>query len=87
LEYAISIDNEKPQVVSLNKEDNNNRTWERWVANSAIIKTSGHYIAKPGKHTIKFWMINPGPVLQKLVVDMGGVKQSFLGPPETIANK
>jgi hypothetical protein len=87
LEYAISIDNEKPQVVSLNKEDNNNRTWERWVANSAIIKTSSHYIAKPGKHTIKFWMINPGPVLQKLVVDMGGVKQSYLGPPETIANK
>jgi hypothetical protein len=87
LQYAISIDNETPQIVSLNKEDNNTRTWERWVANSAIIKTSSHYITKPGKHTIKFWMINPGPVLQKLVVDMGGVKQSYLGPPETIATK
>ena len=85
LQYAISMDNETPQVVSLNKEDNNTRTWERWVANSTIVKTSNHYIAKPGKHTIKFWMINPGPVLQKLVVDMGGVKQSYLGPPETIA--
>jgi len=87
LQYAISMDNETPQIVSLNKEDNNTRIWERWVANSAIIKTSSHYITKPGKHTIKFWMINPGPVLQKLVVDMGGVKQSYLGPPETIVTK
>jgi hypothetical protein len=85
LQYAISIDNEKPQVVSLNKEDNNVRTWEGWAANNIIIKTSSHNIAKQGKHTIKFWMINPGIVLQKLVADMGGEKQSYLGPPETIA--
>jgi hypothetical protein len=85
LQYAISIDNEKPQVVSLNKEDNNVRTWEGWAANNIIIKTSSHNIAKQGKHTIKFWMISPGIVLQKLVADMGGEKQSYLGPPETIA--
>jgi hypothetical protein len=84
LQYGISIDQEKLQVISLNKEDNNVRTWERWVANNIIIKTSGHYITKPGKHTIKFWMINSGVMLQKLVLDMGGVKQSYLGPPETM---
>jgi hypothetical protein len=84
LQYGISIDQEKLQVISLNKEDNNVRTWERWVANNIIIKTSGHYITKPGKHTIKFWMINSGVVLQKLVLDMGGVKHSNLGPPETM---
>jgi hypothetical protein len=27
--------------------------------------------------------VNPGIVLQKIVLDMGGVKPSFLGPPET----
>jgi hypothetical protein len=85
LQYAISIDNEKPQVISLNKEDDNVRTWEGWAANNIIMKTSTHNIAKQGKHTIKFWMINPGIVLQKLVADIGGVKQSYLGPPETIA--
>ncbi|MEO6721519.1 MAG: hypothetical protein ABIN67_14215 [Ferruginibacter sp.] len=39
LRYAISIDNDQPQIVSINKEDNNIRTWEGWVSNNIIIKT------------------------------------------------
>ena len=83
LQYAISIDGETPQVFCLNAEDAQVRIWERWVANNIIVKTSKHAISKPGKHTIKFWMINSGIVLQKLVLDFGGVKPSYLGPPET----
>ena len=84
LKFAVSIDDEQPQILTLNKEDNNVRIWESWVANNIIIKTSSHQIAKPGKHTIKYWMISPAIVLQKIVVDFGGVKPSYLGPPETM---
>jgi hypothetical protein len=83
LQYAVSIDNEQPQIVSINKEDNNDRIWGQWVANDIIIKTTTHAINKPGKHVLKYWMISPAVVLQKLVVDFGGVKHSYLGPPET----
>jgi hypothetical protein len=84
LRYGISIDNEAPQIISINKDDNNNRIWEQWVANNIIIKTTNHQLAKPGKHIIKYWMISPAAVLQKIVVDLGGVKPSYLGPPETL---
>jgi hypothetical protein len=84
LQYAISIDNEKPQIVSINKDDKNGRTWGKWVANNIIIKTTEHQISKPGKHIIKYWMISPAVVLQKIVLDFGGLKPSYLGPQQTI---
>ncbi|MEO5890006.1 MAG: glycosyl hydrolase 115 family protein [Ferruginibacter sp.] len=86
LQYAISIDDEKPQAISINKEDGDAKTWGNWVANNIIIKTTQHKILKPGRHTVKYWVISPAVVLQKLVLDFGGVKQSYLGPPETKLN-
>jgi hypothetical protein len=83
LKYGISVDNEAPQIISINKDDNNTRIWEQWVANNIIIKITNHSILKPGKHIIKYWMISPAVVLQKIVVDLGGLKPSYLGPPET----
>lgn len=82
LQYAVSIDDEVPQVITLNTYRDAN-VWRGWTANNIIIKKTEHGELKPGKHTLKFWMVHPGVVLQKLVVDFGGVKQSYLGPPET----
>lgn len=83
LKYAISIDDEKPQIISINKEDNNITVWEQWVANNIIIKSTDHRILKPGKHTIKYQMVSPAVILQKIVLDFGGVNPTYLGPPET----
>jgi hypothetical protein len=87
LKYAIAIDNELPQIVAINKEDNNTRIWGDWVSNNIIIKTTTHKINRPGKHLIKYWMVSSAVVLQKIVADFGGVKQSYLGPPETRAKQ
>ncbi|HMC86797.1 MAG TPA: hypothetical protein VKI61_14815, partial [Chitinophagaceae bacterium] len=83
LKYAVSIDNETPQIVVLNKEDNQQKIWARWVADNIIIKTTEHIISQPGKHVLHYWMVTPAVVLQKLVFDLGGLKESYLGPPET----
>ncbi|HYF31176.1 MAG TPA: glycosyl hydrolase 115 family protein [Chitinophagaceae bacterium] len=86
LQYAISVDDEAPQIISVNKDDNKLKTWEQWVANNIIIKTSTHNITIPGKHVVKFWLVNPGLVLQKLVLDFSVPGPSYLGPPETKMN-
>jgi hypothetical protein len=83
LQYAASIDDEAPVIISINKEDNNVREWEKWVADNIIIKKTMHLITRPGRHVLKYWLVNPGVVLQKLVIDFWGVRSSYLGPPET----
>jgi hypothetical protein len=86
LSYAISVDDETPQIISINKEDKNTGTgiWNKWVSENIIIKSSKHTITNPGKHTIKYWMVDPAVVLQKIVADFGHTLPSYLGPAETI---
>ena len=83
LQYAVSIDDEQPQIFSLNKNDNDQREWNSWVANNIIHKKSAHGVRGAGKHVVKYWMISPAVILQKLVVDYGKLKPSYLGPEET----
>jgi hypothetical protein len=82
LRYAVAFDNEQPQIMNMHAQAQHNN-WQAWVSNNAITVTSTHVLAFPGMHILKFWMVDPGVVLQKLVVDAGGVKPSYLGPPES----
>ncbi len=84
LQYAVSVDDEQPQIISINKNDSDKTAWSEWVANNIIIKTTNHSIHKTGKHVIKYWMISPAVILQKIVLDFGGLRPSYLGPQETI---
>jgi hypothetical protein len=70
----------------MNAEDKNTGAgiWNKWVAENIIIKKTKHNIASPGKHTLNYWVIDPAVVLQKLVIDFGGMLPGYLGPPETM---
>lgn len=83
LKFAISIDDQKPVTVNISTNYANEGAWGQAVANGIKIFKTPFSFDKAGKHTIKYWMINPGVVLQKLVLDLGGLKPSFLGPPES----
>jgi hypothetical protein len=87
IRYGVSFDDELPQTVTLVPEkysaQNGNQDWENSVKNNARTGKSVHAIASPGWHTLKIWMVDPGVVLQKIVVDCGGARPSYLGPPES----
>jgi hypothetical protein len=80
--FAISFDGQPPQVVDALAQ-NSQKDWETSVEDSVRKVVSTHKLAGTGYHTLKFWMVDPGVVLEKLVVDLGGVKSSYLGPPES----
>ena len=87
LQYAISFDDDAPRVVTLVSKDfiaqHGNMDWEKTVADNARRSRTTHVIAKSGYHTLKIWMVDPGVVVQKIIVDCGGVRPSYLGPPES----
>jgi hypothetical protein len=82
LRYAISFDDAAPQVIDALSR-NSSEDWAESVKDSVRKVQSTHSLAKPGYHTLKVWMVDPGVVLQKIVVNLGGVKPSYLGPPES----
>jgi len=82
LRYAISFDDQAPQVIDALRQ-NSQKDWETAVKDGVRRVRSTHTLERSGYHTLKFWMVDPGVVLQKLVVDLGGVKPSYLGAPES----
>jgi hypothetical protein len=88
--FAVSFDDEAPQIVTLVPKGysamNGNRDWEESVKDNARYAHAKLTIDKPGYHTLKYWMVDPGVVLQKIVVNTGGLKPSYLGPPESYHN-
>jgi hypothetical protein len=87
MRYAVSINEEQPQVISVNHEDRNTRIWEGWVANNINVRSSTHHFKNEGRNIIKIWMVDAGLVLQKIVIDLGGLRPSYLGPPSTLIKK
>jgi hypothetical protein len=82
LRYGVSIDDEPPQIVNVTA-DSSLRTWEQSVADNVTIGVTQHHLANAGEHVLKYWLVDPGVVLQRIVVDAGGVRPSYLGPPES----
>ncbi len=82
LRYAISFDDQPPQIVDALAQ-NAVDDWSTSVKDSVRKVISEHTLASAGYHTLKFCMVDPGVVLEKLVLNLGGVKPSYLGPPES----
>lgn len=88
LRYAVSFDDAAPQVVNITKASGAddmtmNRPWERTTSDNVNLTSTRHEITAPGPHVLKVWMVDPAVVVQKLVVDTGGLRPSYLGPPES----
>ncbi|MFT4090071.1 MAG: glycosyl hydrolase 115 family protein [Asticcacaulis sp.] len=84
LKFGVSIDGGPVQILSFDlipdKPD-----WEKAVSDNAHIVKAPFKGLKAGDHTIIIWRIDANVVIQKLVLDTGGLKPSYLGPPQSNA--
>ncbi len=85
LRFAVAFDNEPPQIVDALAQ-NTQKDWEESVRNSVRSVTTTHKVTGSGYHVLKYWMVDPAVVIEKILVDLGGLKPSYLGPPESYRN-
>ena len=82
LRYAVALDDQPAQTVDT-IADRGRAAWERSVADACRRCTTDHGTLAAGYHTLRLSMVDPALVVQKIVVDLGGLRPSYLGPPES----
>lgn len=80
--YGVCIDDGPVMNPSTSSFEYAQIWYESALKNCRINKTTLH-INKPGKHTVKVLCGDAGTVLQKVVLDFGGMKRSYMGPQPT----
>jgi len=81
LRYEVSFDGETPQRINFNGHYRGELG--QWQAEHLIRSATTHTIDTPGIHTLRYRVLDPGIVLQKVLINTGGLKPSYLGPPES----
>lgn len=61
----------------------NENSWRKWVGENAIVVGEKLENVSAGRHTIRIRPSDGAMVLQKVMIDMGGLKPSYLGAPST----
>jgi Glycosyl hydrolase family 115/Gylcosyl hydrolase family 115 C-terminal domain len=82
LRYAIAFDDDQATIVNIHEKQSVSE-WEKNVAENINKTTTGLTLDKPGCHTLKIWLLDPGIILQKIVIETGHIGDSYLGPPES----
>lgn len=85
LKFAFAIDGASPTTVQPVPNTPMGSTPSGWT--DAVITGGWNSFTTvdipAGSHVLSVWLLEPGVVLQKIVVDLGGYQRSSLGPPES----
>lgn len=60
--------------------------WYQAVAQASWQNTTSWGALPAGQHKLKIWLLEPGVVLQKLVLDLGGVRESYFGTARELSS-
>lgn len=87
MRFAVAFDDQPAQVVSIPKisiaGENDDRSWSQSVINNIRVCKTKFLNTTEGYHTLRIYMMDPIVVLQKIVINTGGLQPSFLFPPES----
>ncbi|MGN6423198.1 MAG: glycosyl hydrolase 115 family protein [Asticcacaulis sp.] len=82
LRIGVSIDDAPMQTLNFDLRPDTPQ-WNKAVEDNIIVLKAKFAKLNAGNHTIHIYRIDGNVVLERLVLDTGGLKPSYLGPPET----
>jgi hypothetical protein len=82
LRYSVAIDGMPPTIVDA-WASNTQADWARAVSDGVHrVSTPLGYLAT-GQHTLQFCRVDPGVVLERLIISHDTTSPTYLGPPES----
>lgn len=84
LRIAFSVDGQSPQIISIDKDTEvSTPKWSMNVLNQTTAG-KGKIRLEKGLHKLRIFAVDTGVVLDKIVLNAGGMQLSYFGPPETL---
>ena len=85
-QFGISVDGQ-PAIVSENLPTEYSDAWKTQVLQNGTVTTATFPIQKNLKnHTLTLTCGDPGVLIQRIVIDWGGLKQTYVGPSSFLKN-
>lgn len=78
LKFALALNDELPRLVVLEVNDGS-ADWAQGVLNASRVAKTKVSVSSPGKHKLKIYGVDAGVLLDKVVVDIDGLPESYFG--------
>lgn len=79
---ALALNDEAPQLLDL-MADYDDKVWQQSVLDNIRILQHRLRVSSPGPHQLRVYLVDPAVVLQKILIDTGGLAPGYLGPVQS----
>ena len=79
---AVSIDDAEPIIIDFQTIGRSDK-WEQNVLRNAARISAKQMVNKAGAHKLKLWMVDPGVMIDQILINFGGWKSSYAFPEES----
>ncbi|RYZ26930.1 MAG: hypothetical protein EOO10_14190, partial [Chitinophagaceae bacterium] len=83
MRYGISIDDGGVTIVDF-KTIGRSEEWKQNVLRNSAVKTVSFSKLEPGRHTLKIYAIDPGVILDRVVINFSAKQKAYSVIPQTI---
>ncbi len=82
LRYGVSVDDGPVTIVDHHTVGRSDE-WKQNVLRNSAQRSVTSLPLNPGRHTLKIYLLDPGVVLDRFIIDLGGLQPAYSAIPET----